>query len=270
MTLRFESWKSYYAAERAELGEAGLIALFEDAPRVVLRAGGAIVFPHTRLRVSGAQVAAAASAVIESDADRVLAIGVRHGARDGGESARGIYDAVADEFSLDNFRVLLELAARRAGKKTPELIVRFPFLVGGDPSTLPRIEEIGELARTCAVVATTDPIHYGIGYGDKAAVMARESEEARRYARDEIEYAFSVLAELELDQFAEHAARVKSDFRDVGPVLATVLGRGFRFAIKSLELVDYAEVLGAPKPTWVAAALVECSARSSKISGARA
>lgn len=255
MTLRFETWKAYYAEERKELGEAGLLALFDDPPRVVLRSGGAIVFPHTRLRSSGKLIAAAARAVLDSGADRVLAIGIRHGAREG---SRGIYDHVEDEFSLDNFAVLLELAARRANKKPPELIRRFPFLTGDEPSTLPGIEELTALASQCALVATTDPLHYGIGYGDRVATFKTASTEARRYAKEEIEYAFSALAEQDFEPFAAHAARVRSDFRDAGPVLAILLGEKFRFSIKALELVDYAEVLGAPDPTWVAAALIEC------------
>lgn len=258
MSLRFETWKAYYAEERRELGEAGLLALFDDAPRVVLRSGGAIVFPHTRLRISGKLTAAAAQAVLDSGADRVLAIGARHGPRDTGGDPRGIYDFVEGEFSLDNFGVLLELAARRANKKPPELIRRFPFLTGGDPSTLPEVDELIDLAKECALVATTDPIHYGIGYGDRVATFKAASSEARRYAKEELEIAFSALAEQDFESFLLHAARVRSDFRDAGPVLALLLGEKFRFSIKALELVDYAEVLGAPDPTWVAGALVEC------------
>src|SRR5262249_46078976 len=109
-------WKAFYASERAALGSRGIEALFDRAPSIALRPGGAIVFPHTKLEASGWLVAAAASAVIASGAKRVLAIGVRHGVRSG---ARGIFERFEGEFSLDNFTALLEVAASRARTKAP-------------------------------------------------------------------------------------------------------------------------------------------------------
>src|SRR4051812_24279700 len=80
-----KAWQTFYRAERAALGEAGLMRLLERAPalpRDVLRRGGAVVFPHTRLNASGTLPAAAARAVVESGCDTVLALGVLHGARE--------------------------------------------------------------------------------------------------------------------------------------------------------------------------------------------
>ena len=75
------AWKAYYARERDDLGDAGMRALFDRASRIALPTEGALVFPHTKLRVSGHLVASVARAVIESRVDEVIALGVLHGAR---------------------------------------------------------------------------------------------------------------------------------------------------------------------------------------------
>jgi hypothetical protein len=109
------------------------------------------------------------------------------------------------------------------------------------------------------VVATTDPIHHGAGYGTP--------EGARLDARDPATHAWAttcVTRQLELlargdwPAFARLAADVRSDFRDTGPVLFHVLRAAgpVRAEIVDLRLVDYAEALAADDPTWVAGALL--------------
>ena len=186
-TLTAKQWKAFYANERTALGERGLDALFEKAPKVKLPEKGALVFPHTRLSHTGELVAAVASAVIESGAEHVVALGVLHGAREqdrelvaaaraGEPSARkelrrlhgpllpGRY--FAEEFSLDAFDALLERAAIRAGRKKPYVQHWYPFLVGDDPKSLLGESWIGpeSVFLRGAYVATTDPIHHGRGY----------------------------------------------------------------------------------------------------------
>jgi hypothetical protein len=113
------------------------------------------------------------------------------------------------------------------------------------------------------VVATTDPLHHGAGYGTP--------EDRRRSERDESTHAWaSACIQTQLDQlargewaaFARLAAEVRSDFRDAGPVLAWLLRqRGpVRGDILELHLVDYAEVLDAEAPTWVAGPLMRFTA----------
>ncbi len=72
-------WKQFYAEERATLGQVGLGARLDRAPDVARPPGGALVFPHTRLSVSGDLTAAVARAVVRSGAPEVLALGVLHG-----------------------------------------------------------------------------------------------------------------------------------------------------------------------------------------------
>jgi len=284
MTAR--AWKEFYAAERAQLGAAGLERLLDRAPEVALEPRGALVFPHTRLESSGELVAAVALACVRARVPEVLALGVLHGAReadaalvararagepeacaqlrrvhvpgDPGEASEP-QDHTSEEFSLDGFAALLELAARREGRAPPRLRRRFPFLVGERPADLPGLDELRALrARGAALVATADPIHHGRGYGTpEAACLEPASETTRALARAKVARGFELLAARDHAAFLEHCAREKSDFRDPGPVLAELLGEApWRARVVALALVDYARALEAPPPTWVAGALV--------------
>ena len=281
-------WRAFYARERASLGEGALEAMLDRALEVPLPARGALVFPHTRLSRSGELVAAVANAVVRSGADRVLALGVLHGARtedqalveaarrgDAGAVARlrrvhgahvpGDEAHWAEEFSLDGFAALLELAARRSGRKAPEVLARYPFLVGNEPASLPGLDALEALAASgCALVATTNPIHHGLGYGTEAA-RARDasSPETLSWARTALAEQTGALEAGDYAAFQQLAREHRSDFRDSGPVLAQLLrARGaVSFQQHALCLVDYAGVLEAPPPTWVAAGLLSADAR---------
>jgi hypothetical protein len=240
------------------------------------------VFPHTTLAGAGTQIAAVAKAVVASGCDEVLALGVLHGARRcdadlvkaaragdaavlqrlrrvHGPGAQGDENFWAEEFSLDSFSALLETAARIAGKPVPRVHARYPFLVGDKPDDLPGLDELRRMAeRGCALVATTDPIHHGIGYGTPPAEsFDHDLDLARKWAKAQIEIQFAHLGQTQFPEFQSHAAAVKSDFRDPGPVMATLLEPEFRFNIHDLKLVDYAAIQSVGAPTWVAAALVE-------------
>jgi len=231
-----------------------LSTLFDEAPTPLLTEGGlapgrALVFPHTKLAVSGHLVAAVADAVVRSGADRVLAIGVLHG----GKGERGVHREVPDEFSLDGFLALIEVASRRAGRTAPEVLTRYPFGVGEDPAGLPGMEELRVLARDCTVVATTDPVHHGAGYGTPESDWTRDPE----YARAAILEQTRALERRDYPAFQKAVVAYRSDFRDSGPTLAELV-RPSQLDVRELMLVDYADTLGAGQPTWVAAALLEC------------
>jgi hypothetical protein len=136
-------WKTFYAHEREKLGDVGIAERLDRAPDVSLPAGGALVFPHTMLSVTGHLTAAVARAVVRSGADEVLALGVLHGGREGDADAvrrarsgdaqaraalRKVHeggDAVcAEEFSLDHFLAFLALAAAREGRPAPRVHAR--------------------------------------------------------------------------------------------------------------------------------------------------
>ncbi len=272
-------WKTFYAHEREKLGEVGIAERLDRAPEVTLPEGGALIFPHTMLSVTGHLTAAVARAVVRSGASEVLALGVLHGGRRsqadlvrrarGGEQAarqtlRKIHPAddpfCGEEFSLDNFVTFLDLAARREGKKPPRVHAYYPFLVGDDPERLPGIADVTKLAERMPVVGTTDPIHHGNGYGTALEALRRESDEATlAWARECIQTQLDLIARGEWPAFARLCAEVRSDFRDVGPVLGWLSRRGGvpQGSILELHLVDYAEVLDADAPTWVAGPLLK-------------
>jgi hypothetical protein len=275
-------WKTFYTHERAALGEVGLRERLERAPELELPARGALVFPHTMASVTGHLTAAVALAVVRSGADEVLALGVLHGARDadaelvrraraGDAAARvtlrkvhaGGDPTCAEEFSLDHFAAMLALAAAREGKRAPRVVARFPFLVGDDPASVPGVAEIARLAERMPVVATTDPLHHGAGYGTPEGQRRSECDEATQaWARSCIEKQLDLLGRGDWSAFADLAADVRSDFRDTGPVLAHVLRATAapHGEIHELRLVDYAEVLAAEPPTWVAGPLMQVAA----------
>jgi len=268
-------WKQYYTDERTRLGTAALLALIEEAQPLELRAGGALIVPHTRIEVTGRQIATAVSTVLASGVDRVLALGVLHGARRSDQarvSAARNGDRVArdelrrvhnedgmatEEFSLDGFVAMLGLATERAHRRI-DVVRRYPFLVGDEPASLPGIDELEDLVAAGAMlVATTDPIHHGHGYGtpptdclDPAAAGTLAA------ARSAIDDQLAALADHRFDDFAALAEQHRSDFRDTGPVTAQLMGRRLAPEVHDLVLVDYAEVLGQPAPTWVAGALI--------------
>jgi hypothetical protein len=271
-------WKDFYARERTSLGDVGLTQRLERAPQVELRQGEALVFPHTMMSATGHLTAAVARAVVRSGADEVLALGVLHGAReedadrvrraragdpDARLALRRVHDGAdplcAEEFSLDHFEALLALESAREGKKPPRVVARYPFLVEDDPVHLPGMDDVIRLAELLPVVATTDPLHHGAGYGTAEGLRRSEHDEATLgWARSCIEAQLELLSHEDWRAFARLAAEVRSDFRDTGPVLARMLRRSgpLRGEILELTLVDYAEVLAAEAPTWVAGPLM--------------
>jgi hypothetical protein len=257
-------WKTFYAQERAGLD---LDAILDAAPELPFPERGAFVFPHTRLGISGRLTASVARAAARLDR-HVLAIGVLHGARErdaedvararagdprAREQFRGIHDETglaAEEFSLDGFRALYERACLREGR-TPRLTARYPFLTGERPEDLPGLESLATLVRESLVVATADPVHHGAGYGT-AETLDESLVETRAVARRRIEDQLGALGRADFSDFARLCARDLSDFRDAGPLVALLRPR-CAWTLEELALVDYSDVLGARRPTWVAA-----------------
>lgn len=256
--LTAADWKAYDAAERAAMGSGALRQLVHDAEPIALAPGGAVVVPHTRLEITGDQIARAAATVVASGADRVLAIGVLHGLARDRHDRRGVHteDGLArDEFSLDAFVEVLGVAAPDV-----DVVRRYPFLAGDAPGSLPGIDELERLVADGAfVLATTDPVHHGHAYGTAPADCLDAADPATAPVVEAMVAA--QLAALSSHRFADVAVlcdRHRSDFRDSGPVLAHLLGAGFGWHVHDLALVDYSAALGAPPPSWVAGALIGC------------
>jgi hypothetical protein len=279
---RLPDFKAVAERSQQRLGSEGAARLL-DAGRAwnlapALESGGAVVFPHLSLEVCGQHAAAAVHACFDSGANRVVVLGVLHALTDELENARvrvaGGGDPSAEdswgvqgpglqgrsdwtrEFSLSNFHFLLGEEAARRGVEEPELVVRYPYLAGGCPDKLPGIEELERVVRDSVVVATADPFHHGIGYGDAVGEARAPDEGGRELARRRIDEGLSLLREGDHRGFNRHCVNAKSDARDVGQVLRHILGP---VAGRVLDLVteDMSEAYDAPPPTWVAGALVE-------------
>lgn len=274
-------WKHYCATERDRLGQAGLARLIERAPVIEVPQSGAVIFPHTKLTESGELSAAAALAVVRSGCERVLALGVLHTGRsvdsnlfqcahDGdslavlrvrrihGPGIPGDEGFWGDEFSLDSFVELLAIAAQLHRRKAPEVIARYPFLTGDKPSTMPGLDELRRLLREgCVLIATTDPIHHGVGYDTPPNQWRnRDDLQTIEFARSRIG---GQLAALSVRDYAGFSQRIKvdsSDFRDNGPVLRELLDlEDPNYHIFDLRLVDYTDTHRSAPPTWAAGAL---------------
>jgi predicted class III extradiol MEMO1 family dioxygenase len=259
-------WKEFYRAERASLGATAFEQIVKDAPLISLPTKGALIFPHTRLTHSGNLIAAVAKGVVESGCDTVLAIGVLHGGNRDDLSLRGIHGPGMphdkgmwkDEFSLDNFSALLRIASELAGKPMPNIIARYPYLTGENPESLAGFAELRTLVDDgAALVATGDLVHHGAGYGTpKEEQLPRTDPSTLAIARQWIEEQLKFLSQGDYAGFLEKAKSVRSDFRDAGPVVATLVPNA-KYTIDQLTLIDYANVLHAEDPTWAAAAVVK-------------
>ncbi len=270
------------AQDQALLGEEGVRLLLEAgrawdlAP--VLQAGGAVIFPHASIAACGHQVSAAVHACLDSGAHKVLAIGVLHALTQELEEARM---RVADgedaslepawgvqgpglpgredwraEFSLSHFLFLWKQETARRGIPGPELVVRYPYLAGGHPDLLPGIAELQEIAQEAVVVATMDPFHHGIGYGDLLPGQALAPDEGGlELARKGISDGLALLRAGDYWRYNQHCVRTKSDGRDVGQVVRCLLGPQ-EGRILDLIADDMSAAYDKPAPTWAAGALI--------------
>lgn len=277
-------FKAITARKQAELGEAGAIRLL-DAGRAwdlsnTLRDGGAVIFPHASIEVCGHQIAAAVHACLDSGAARVLVLGVLHALTQELEEARvrvanggdvmqepawgiqgpglpGREDWRA-EFSLMNFLFLWEVETKRRGIAEPELVVRYPYLAGGKPELLPGMDRLQEVAQQAVVVATMDPFHHGIGYGDSPDKALAPEEGGLDLARKRIGEGLQVLKRGDYWGYNQHCVASKSDGRDVGQVLRYLRGP-MEGTILDIVADDMTGPYNKPAPTWVAGALIELS-----------
>lgn len=285
MTIRLPDFKARAAEAHERLGSEGAGRILDEGRKWDLSGfvtNGAVVFPHLGLDVCGPQTAAAVHACLDSGAERVLAIGVLHAltrelddaraeVASGGDPARhpswGIQgpglkggNDWLGEFSLDGFLFLWREEVLRRGVDAPELLVRYPYLAGGRPADLPGVEELEEAAEGAAIVATADPFHHGIGYGDAPEYALEPEEGGLELARSRIEDGLRLLEACDHAAYNAHCVEAKSDARDVGQLVGHLLGPT---ECRVLDLVwsDMAEAYGAPRPTWVAGALISVNAR---------
>jgi hypothetical protein len=278
----FPDFKLKCLKAHIRLGESGALRLL-DAGRAwdlapVLKAGGSIIFPHLAIEICGHQIAAAVHACLDSGAKRVLALGVIHASTpelnearlrvaQGGdlqkESSWGLQgpglktrEDWLDEFSLDHFLFLWKHELKRRNIPGPELILRYPYLAGGKPQSMPGIAELQAIMQDAVIVATMDPFHHGIGYGEppESALWPEKGglDQARRHITEGLE----LFARGDYWAYNQQAVQAKSDGRDVGQVLRFLLDPS-QGSILDLVAEDTTPDYRQPAPTWVAGALIQ-------------
>jgi hypothetical protein len=237
-----------------------------------------LVFPHAGVLDCGHQIAACVNACLDSGADRVLVISVLHAFTDEMEDARirvangedpalfpfcGIQGPGIDgrvewegDHALMSWRHFWNAETARRGVRGPEVIERYPYLAGGKPDRLPGIDELAHLAENTAIVSTADPFHHGIGYGNKPEESFHPHEGGLERARAAIQEGIEILGRGDYWGYNQHCVRAKSDARDAGQVFRYLRGP-MRGQILDLTYSDASDLYHQPKPTWVAAALID-------------
>ncbi|MGH2454358.1 MAG: hypothetical protein ACRDF5_11475 [bacterium] len=277
-----EEIHALYRREHEMMGELGTAERFERARQWdlarVLRAGGVLVFPHAGVLDCGHQIAAIVQACLDSGADRVIVVSVLHAFTDEMEDARIRVAAGEDpaqwrfwgiqgpgipgleewrrDHALMSFRHFWTVETTRRGIRGPEVIERYPYLAGGTPERLPGIDELARLAEGAVVVSTADAFHHGLGYGDPPDRSLHPHEGGLDLARRTIEEGLAILGRGDYWGYNQHCVSAKSDARDAGQVYR-YLGGPMQGRILDLTFSDASDLYHQPKPTWVAAALME-------------
>jgi hypothetical protein len=173
---------------------------------------------------------------------------------------------LANEFSLDTFVAIVRLAAD-AFERPP--IPVFPAYVGltrhpitGDFCLSRRVadwlrEHVGPAT---AVVTTGDLVHHGTPYGAPAGGLPA-TDDRGVLERSYLEEVTGALDAAFLDGDPSGAYRrslqiLRSDQRELLPVVAFYLEEVPRYDIVHFELSDYAKILAVSPPCFVASALV--------------
>jgi hypothetical protein len=279
-------FKTATETELSRLGASGAARVlaagraWDMAP--ALHGGGSVIFPHAGIQVCGHQIAAAVHACLDSGAARVLVLGALHALTQELQDARvrvaGGADVTQepswgvqgpglggrqdwrDEFSLLNFLWLWDHELKRRDIPGPELVLRYPYLAGGRPHIMPGIDALARLVDDATaetvVVATMDPFHHGIAYGDPPEQALAPKRGGLDLARRRIGEGLAMLKAGDYWGYNQHCADANSDGRDVGQVLRYLLGP-LEGTILDIVADDMAGAYNRPDPSWVAGALIE-------------
>ena len=136
-------------------------------------------------------------------------------------------------------------AARDPG---PEVVERYPYLAGGHPERLPRIEELTALAEDAVIVSTADQFHHGIGYGDPPARSLAPGDGGLELARTTIEQAWPSSAPATTRATTRTASRRRATRAMQAPSFAISAAR-YRGEIVDMAYTDAAALYESPDPT---------------------
>ncbi|MGH2522826.1 MAG: hypothetical protein ACRDH2_10025 [Anaerolineales bacterium] len=277
-----EEIHALYRAEHETMGERGTLERLEQARQwdlaPTLQGNGVLVFPHAGVLDCGHQIAAVVHACLDSGADRVVVVSVLHAFTDEMEEARIRVAAGEDpaqwpfwgiqgpgvpgraewlgDHALMSFRHFWAAETKRRNVRGPEVVERYPYLAGGKPERLPGIEQLARLAEQAVVVSTADAFHHGLGYDDPPERSLHPHEGGLELARQIIEAGMEILGQGDYWGYNQHCVRAKSDARDAGQVFRYLRGP-MQGRILDLTYSDASELYRQPRPTWVAAALMQ-------------
>jgi predicted class III extradiol MEMO1 family dioxygenase len=167
-----------------------------------------------------------------------------------------------NEFSLDTFHAVMRLAA---DVYQVEPLPVIPLYVGMMRNPLngsfATAEVLARWLDDCwdeetAIVTTGDVVHFGAVYGSgtmEASTQQLETE-FRHRVETVLELSFQGGQAEKAFQMALHD--LKSDQREILPLLAHLLGQGALAEIDTFTLSDYAAIFNTPPPCLVASALI--------------
>ena len=271
-----------YREEHASLGNKGTLEHLDRARQwnlpPTVESGGVIVFPHAGVHDCGYQIAAAVNACLDSQADNVIVVSVLHAFTDEMQEAR-VKVAEGDDpanwphwgiqgtdlpgrqewktdHALMSFRHFWAAETKRRGIKGAKVHERYPYLAAGHPENLPGIDDLARLAEDAVIVSTADAFHHGIGYGDAPEDSKHPDEGGIELAQKTIEEGMRILGEGDYWAYNQHCVTAKSDARDAGQVFRHLRGP-MQGQVLDITHTDASDLYHQPKPTWVAAALME-------------
>ncbi|MFC2078577.1 hypothetical protein ACFLSZ_01200 [Candidatus Bipolaricaulota bacterium] len=173
-----------------------------------------------------------------------------------------------EEFSLDTFHAILQLAADLLEAEPLPVI---PLYIGmtrhpttGSFETAAKLADVlrEQWSDETAIVVTGDVVHYGAIYGleDEGSVLELLKPRYRKRLEHLFETAF-VQQDLET-AYRSSLYELKSDQREILPVLVHMLDGDAGADIRSFELSDYAPIFDTDPPCLVASALIAYKTQS--------
>lgn len=167
-----------------------------------------------------------------------------------------------NEFSLDTFHAILRLAAdvydveRLTVIPTYIGMTRNPVTGAFDTADALAPWLLSQWNEETAIVTTGDVIHYGTSYGSDVGVAS--PKQLASHFRHRLETCLDLaFRERRIETAFQIAQReLKSDQREILPLLVRLVGEGAVTDIEVFELSDYASILKLPPPCLVASALI--------------